>query len=220
MLQIKKLKLSELCAIQTGYTARARLDPLEIGGVRVVQLRDLQGNEAYDPADALTYGLEGSLERYRTGAGDVLFRSRGERNEAVAIEPEAQESAVAIMPLMILRPDKTRIDPAYLAWFINQSSAQRHFDECAQGSRLRMIPKPCLEALEVPLPDLATQLRIVALDALAKRERTLLTALADKRAALSSSILLKRALHGTPPPASNQQEAGMDSHASTDTMKG
>ncbi len=57
---------------------------------------------------------------------------------------------------------------------------------------MRMIPKTVLERLEVPLPDLETQTRIVAIHKLAKREGTLLRNLADRREQLSSIILAER----------------------------
>ena len=45
---------------------------------------------------------------------------------------------------------------------------------------MRMIPKACLEDLDVPLPDLATQRLIAEIDALSRRESELLIQLAEK----------------------------------------
>lgn len=211
MLQTQKSKIAALCAFQAGYTARSRLEPQEVGGVRAVQLRDLGENGLFDPSNTLSYAIDGPVERYEVSGGDVLFRARGDRNTAVAVLPDTTERAVAILPLIILRPDRTRVDPEYLAWFINQSSAQRHFDECAQGQNLRMIPKPCLEELEVPLPPLDVQRQIVTLARLSKHEHALTMRLAEKRAQLTSQILLQHAL---------KADAQLDSKKSNATMKG
>lgn len=186
----RNAQLASICEIQSGYTARARLEPLAAGGVPAIQLRDLRGEHELDPAGLPLYALTGSLHRYRAGAGDVLFRSRGERNTAVPICPEARDAAVVMLPLLILRPDREAIDPRYLAWFINQAGSQRYFDACARGTNLRMIPKRCLDELEIAVPDLEIQKRIAAVDALARHERDLTIRLAEKKLELTGSALL------------------------------
>jgi hypothetical protein len=186
-------KLSTICDIQSGYTARGALKTAPEGGVPAVQLRDLHGEDDFDPASAPLYPLGGPLERYWAGAGDLLFRSRGERNTAVLIAPNSTKAAVAILPLIVLRPNRDVVDSRYLAWFIKQPEAQRHFDKCAYGQRLRMIPKACLDDLEVELPDLDTQKLIVEIDTLARHEHALAYRLADKKLELMSFALLTRA---------------------------
>ncbi|WP_298936873.1 restriction endonuclease subunit S [uncultured Ruegeria sp.] len=192
------MKLSAICDVQSGYTARTRLNPTSKGGVPAVQLRDLQGEDDFDPAEASQYALGPSFERYWAGAGDVLFRSRGERNTAVSVAPDSKGAAVAILPLIVLRPDPSLADGRYIAWYINQRPAQLHFDKYARGTRLRMIPKGCLDSLEVPLPDLATQQRIVEVDALAKREDALMIDLAQKKKLFTSFVLLEQVRKAQP----------------------
>ncbi len=192
------MKLSALCDAQSGYTARSRLEPTKKGGVPAIQLRDLQGEEDFDPADAPCYALGPSFERYWARPGDVLFRSRGERNTAVSIAPGSNSAAIAILPLIILRPDPALVDGKYLAWFINQPPAQRYFDKCARGTGLRMIPKGCLDGLEVPVPDLATQRLIVEIDRLGQRERTLMAELAAKKKEFTSFALLAQVRKAQP----------------------
>lgn len=194
------MKLSELCNTQTGYTARTRLEPDTEGGVPAIQLRDLHGEDDFDPSDAPLYPLGNSIERYWAKPGDILFRSRGERNTAVIIASNSSSAAIAILPLIILRPNTELVDGSYLAWFINQPPAQRYFDQCARGTGLRMIPKGCLDDLEVPVPNLDTQRLIAEIDRLAQRERALMTKLAEKKRKFTSFVLLEQArnaqLHG------------------------
>lgn len=194
------MKLSTICETKSGFTARSRLDAIADGGTRAVQLRDLSGEGDFDPASAPRYQLASSFERYWAVAGDVLFRSRGERSTAVCVAPDTEARAVAILPLIILRPDANRLDGRYLAWFINQPEAQRHFDKCARGTSLRMIPKGCLEDLDVPIPDLNTQRLVVEIDRLAQRESSLMARLSEKKQEFTSFALLeqvrKAQLHG------------------------
>ena len=189
----KSTALSSLCEIQSGYTARARLEPGKGGGVPAIQLRDLRGEDEFDPAGLPLYELAPSIDRYWARPGDVLFRSRGERNTAVLVSEKSKSAAIAVLPLIVLRPRREYVDPAYMAWFINQPEAQRYFDKCAVGTSMRMIPKGCLHTLEVAIPDLATQRRIVEIDSLARRERALMRELADKKLELTRSALLAQA---------------------------
>lgn len=182
--------LSSLCDIQTGHTARTRLEPVATSGVPAIQLRDLRGEDVFALGTAGRYTIEGKLDRYRVRPGDVLFRSRGDQNTATVVSGGDSESAVAVMPLMILRLKPGVIDPSYLAWFINQSTAQRYFDACARGTNMRMIPRPCLENLPVALPDLRTQQLVAEVAQLARRERALTEALAEKRQAFTGFALL------------------------------
>ncbi|MBL8643192.1 MAG: restriction endonuclease subunit S [Rhodospirillaceae bacterium] len=195
---VKRYALSDVCEVQMGYTARTRLEPTPAIGVPVIQLGDLRGDEDFDPSKAPLYALGPSFERYWARAGDVLFRSRGERNTAVAIEGDTNSAAIAVLPLIVLRPKPTLISGKYLAWCINQSASQQYFDRCARGTRLRMVPKTCLDELEVHVPDLATQKIIVEIDSLARRECALMHQLADKKLALTSFALLRQMRNAQP----------------------
>jgi hypothetical protein len=194
----KNMALHEVCEVQVGYTARSRLEPARDGGVPAIQLRDLRGEQQADLSSLPVYPLGPSFERYWAGAGDILFRSRGERNTAVPIPPDAKGAAVAILPLIVLRPKRDLVDPAYLAWFINQKPAQQHFDKCAHSGPMRMIPKNCIDDLEVLLPSLEAQRLIVEIAALARREHALTQQLADKKLELTEFALHQQMRNAQP----------------------
>ncbi|WP_217808059.1 restriction endonuclease subunit S [Halomonas sp. CSM-2] len=140
------------------------------------------------------YALGKLADRYFVASGDVVFRSRGVPNSATAIDDTLAEPLLVVSPLVILRPNANCLLPAYLAWAINQPDAQRRLGAEAQGTSLRMIPMKVLEQLEIVVPDLATQRRIVELDALARQEGRLLRELATHRERLSSLILGEAAM--------------------------
>jgi restriction endonuclease S subunit len=183
------MRLAELSDIHSGYTARGRLDPLPEGGVPALLLRDV-GTDGETPGpDFQRYDLGKLSDRYFVRGGEVVFRSRGAPNAAAAIRDPLPEPAVVIVPLVIVRPDRKRVLPEYLAWAINQPDAQRRLGAKAQGTSLRMIPMAVLGNLEIAVPDLPTQKRIVELDALARQEGRLLRQLAARREELTSAIL-------------------------------
>ncbi|WP_035484514.1 restriction endonuclease subunit S domain-containing protein [Geminicoccus roseus] len=192
------MRLTETCLIQTGYTARSRLEPARYGGVPVIQLRDISADGAIEPDRLTRVDLADLPDRYFVRAGDVLFRSRGDRCTASALNERFDEPALAVLPLIILRPKPDVVIPEYLAWVINQPAAQRHFNDAARGTSMRMVPKSSLDDLQIDIPNIETQRRIVAIDVLAERERALSVLVADKRRQLASLILgesLKMSCH-------------------------
>jgi hypothetical protein len=185
------MRLQDACTIQIGYTARAKFEPAA-DGVLSIQLRDI-AEDGVDITQLARVQIKERVDRYLVQAGDVLFRSRGERNTAVALDARFVEPAVAVSPLMLLRPDPSAVMPQYLAWAINQPEAQRHFDTAARGTSIRMVPKASLDDLHIDVPDLETQRRIVMVDALAAQEHALTHLLADTKRDLTNRLLAERA---------------------------
>ncbi len=187
------MQLGELCGIHSGYTARGRLEPIPEGGMRAIQLRDVGPHGDVSDRSLQRYDLAGLSDRCLVRGGEVIFRSRGEPNTAAVVSAKLSEPAAVVVPLIIMRPDQSRVLSEYLAWAINQPDAQRKLGSEAQGTSLRMIPKAVLERLEIFLPDLETQRQIAAVDALARCEGSLMRELADRREQFHSLILGERA---------------------------
>jgi hypothetical protein len=187
------MRLADACTIHTGYTARGRLEATATGGVLAIQLRDVSPDGLVDPERLARVQLENLADRYFVRAGDVVFRSRGERNTASALDGRLQEPALAVLPLMVLRPKRDVVTPEYLAWAMNQPPAQRHFDVVARGTNIRMIPRSSLDDLELDVPGIEVQERIVAVNVLAERERELSQLAAETRRKMMSLILVERA---------------------------
>lgn len=196
---IKNTTLGEVCEIRAGYTARTALKEDAQKGVPAIQLRDLHG-EQVDLSLVGKYDLDGKLDRYMVEPGDLLFRSRGENNTASIAIGDAGKAAVALLPVMVIRPKVAGLLPEFVAWSINQHDAQRHLDLGARGTKLRMIPKECLEALPFHIPSMAVQRMIIDLDALSATETQLLHELADTKRKLTRLALLQQVrnaqLHG------------------------
>ncbi|MCH9807014.1 MAG: restriction endonuclease subunit S [Alphaproteobacteria bacterium] len=142
------------------------------------------------------FRLDDVPDRYQVRTGDIVFRSRGDRNTALTLGSDFDEPAIAVMPLVIIRPHP-RVLPHYLTWYINEPPAQHHFEKGARGTGIRMIPMSCLSKLEVPIPDLETQRAIAVVNGLVRREFQLATNLAEKRRQLISAALLRGAHEST-----------------------
>lgn len=96
---------------------------------------------------------------------------------------------MAVLPLMILRPKPDIISAEYLTWAINHPKTQRFFDSVARGTKLRMVSRASLEHVDLDIPDIATQRKIVAIATLADWEQALSVQAAGLRKELTSKIL-------------------------------
>jgi hypothetical protein len=122
----------------------------------------------------------------------VLFLSRGQHTYAVPIL-EILENTIASNYFYILHPDADHADPEYLAWFINQPTAQASLERLQRGSHIKIIPKSAFEELEVVLPPLATQHAIVELERLRQKEAYIMSRLVQARKRLVNSLALRAA---------------------------
>jgi hypothetical protein len=161
------------------------------GGIRAIQLGDTTSDGELGTKEIGTYHFNEVADRYWARPGDLVFRSRGEKNLAVLLDERLMAPAVAVMPLVILRPKKSMVVAEYLAWFINQPEAQHYFDLCARGTGMRMIPMSSLSSLEIPLPSLDRQTAIAETSSLARLESRLASKLVERRQQLRSLSLLE-----------------------------
>jgi restriction endonuclease S subunit len=154
-----------------------------------MQLRDVSVGGEIQSGQLARVDLTGIADRYLVKRGDVIFRSRGDHTIATVFSELVPETVVAILPLIILRPDVSILTPDFLAWSINLPTSQRHLDASSQGGSVRMVSKSSLEGLQIYIPDLQTQRRIIAADSLARREAVLAASLAEQQLTLTTLVL-------------------------------
>ena len=114
--------------------------------------------------------------------GDVLVAARGEGK--LAVRPDAGlVGAFAGLDLYLVRPDPERLDPDYLASFLNSEAITRLIRASASRGTLPRIPKDALTELLVPVPALAEQVVFGRLTAAMSRYEALARAklAAEKR---------------------------------------
>jgi len=204
------MMLRDIAEIQIGYQHRDKGHPITTGSTgthRIIQIKDLDLEEPFKREVIGRGGSApyvwlnnlyqvtpaGDAERYLVSQGDVLFLSRGQRTYAVPVL-QALENTVASYYFYILRPDADYVDPEYLAWFINQPTAQACLERLQRGSHIKIIPKSAFEELDVVLPPLATQRAIVELERLRQREAYTMSRLVQARKRLVNGLALQAAL--------------------------
>ena len=182
--------LNNIVNIRSGILFRGRLRNDPKGQVAVIQLRDVNND-----GNILSKNLIKVNERNFRGdeflkPNDVIFKAKSTyRTAAVFVEKDIK--TVASAHYFILRNTSKEILPEYLAWFLNQESAQHYFDTHARGTRVPIINKVSLGNLQIAIPDLSTQGKIVVVSRLSVRERDLLEELKTKRELLIKASLLE-----------------------------
>ncbi len=192
-----KYKLKDIALVQMGISFRSRIEPDAEGNVAVIQMRDLT-EDKLDYRTLTTFNINGINERHLVQCKDLIFRSRGKTTTATIIDRELGRAVVAA-PLFIIRATSEKVLPEYLYWFINLSSSQAFLHSRATGTAMIMIGKSALDALEIPLPNLETQARIVALADLLNQEQSLMRALAEQKEKLVKAIQMRLATESEKP---------------------
>jgi len=121
--------------------------------------------------------------------GDVLMAGRGTRNPAVTFLAD-QGNTIAAANLFVLRPRGSAL-PDYLAWFLNLPATQARLGAMRAGSSVPFVRLNELRELEVPVPDLELQKRIVEIYKLSLQEEELLARIQTQRRILVDTMLHK-----------------------------
>jgi len=189
------MNLGELAEVRMGYPFRSRLEHDPQGNVAVIQMKDIDDANLLHAEEAIRVALPKGKTHHLLRAGDLLFRSRGRSNGAAQVL-DGIGPAVLSAPMLLIRPHG--VLPAYLCWYINAPATQAQLAALAEGTSVRMISAEALKALDVPLPSLSAQQRIVRAAALAEQEQTLLARIATLRRRLTNHILMNEAIKATP----------------------
>jgi len=156
-------KLKEIATITLGYSFRRKIESSSVGNLSIIHMKDISKN-------ALSYK---GLYKFETtkrikkdffvSAGDILFSAKGTSNNAIYIEKKLASTVSAAHFYIIRVKDRTLLLPEYLAWYINQKPAQDYIQKYSSGTVMNYINRKNLENLEISIPDIATQKKVIAL---------------------------------------------------------
>lgn len=168
-------QIGSIAEIRMGATLRGRDATRSVpnGRFQLVRIGDISqdGQLLTDKFDRI-HPTESVSDELILRPGDVLFPNRGTRTTAFTYLLESSD-VIAGAQFFILRPDRNFVVPEYLAWFLRSEEAARYFDGRRRGTYVQIIQRGDLSELEMPLPPLNVQRRIVELADLAVTERKL-----------------------------------------------
>ena len=187
--QLTHLALS----IRSGRTFRETPASVAPDAYRVLSYTDLQGDRLLTHDQALSAGV-----LTRCGAelgwsdellqpGDVLFAGKGGRCQAYLFQQP--EPTLANSLFVVIRTKQDVLEPGYLVWFLNSSTAQTQLTASMVGTTVPNIPLSALKDLSIPLPPLDRQRLIARVSELANHPEQLSAELAQQRKVLVEHVL-------------------------------
>ena len=177
------MRLKDVSTIRTGLvTARKKATAVdsEIISYGVVTLKSFNPNGSLIVSNLDTFvSKEKIKETYLTQTNDVLIRLR-EPNIAVNIN---ENNSGLVIPSFVasLRVDETKVDSKFLTYYLNSTTAKRALNSSITGTAINMIKTKELEDLEIKLPPLEEQKKIVEFLDLGVKEINLLEELKNQK---------------------------------------
>ncbi len=185
-----EVALKTVASIQVGYQAKARIKEEARGTHRLIQSKNFDSFHRLRSENLTTFFPERKPEIYSVRKGDILFQARGVVHFAYCIEDDLEDT-LAAGSFYILRLRHENLLPQYLAWWLNQSEAQAYFQSQARGSGISFVPKSTLSRLQVQIPPLSVQKKVVRIVTLAEHEQLLLDRLSELRSRLVKAACMK-----------------------------
>ncbi len=181
-------RIADCAEVLAGLSLKARAEHEPQGTHQVILMKHLKEDVPYSYHANHQLRISGSksLERYKVAKGDVLFTSRGLRNEAIMVE-DVPENTVASSALYIIR-GKNNIQTGYLAWILNQPHIKAKITQARTGAGTPLVQRAELLDIEIPVPDIEMQTKIISLNNLMSKERSLRNELFEQTKTLHRAI--------------------------------
>jgi len=127
-----------------------------------IRIRDVQRGQATKGSSWLTQDAAAAFDaRWKLRTGDVLLSKSGTIGKSGVVRNGAVAAAAA-SGLFILRPNSDRLDPHFLAAYLDSSECRVWLDDKARGATIRHLSRQVLDEMPVPLPPLQIQHRVAA----------------------------------------------------------
>lgn len=183
-----KKRLFEIADIQTGYIKRDNNKPSESINIPIISLKNLSvnGDVQYDTIENETVD---NTDRYpQLEIGDVIFAAKGIRRTAGIIDRYI-EGLTASNHFLIIRIKDNYILPDYLAFYLRQKPALDYFELHETGSHIPFISVAVLKEMQIDIPDITKQKKLVELEGLMNREEELTEELFKLKAKYKTGVL-------------------------------
>jgi len=184
-------QLGDFAIVRTGLVVarkKAQLDSPESIAYKQIGLRCFTSSVAIDKTQTDEFASAQIIDsKYLTQKGDVVVRLRSP-STAVYIDREDEELLITSL-LAVIRVDDSSLDAKYLAYYINSHFSQKLLQREIKGTAIPMLKTKDLENLQLTIPSLEEQKRVVKFLDLAQKERELLLALATEKEQLSQAVL-------------------------------
>lgn len=166
-----KFKITQLSeSIHTGFSFRERVANDLAGDCMVIQPKDISPNSPALLGHPQKVDSAGLPSKQLLQKGDVLLLAKGNKNFAWVFNLDFK--AVTTSLFFVIRPDKTKVTSDYLCWYLNQEATQGALHAAKAGTIVTNLAIGDLSQLEIKVPSLLTQNKLVNLYQLWQIEKT------------------------------------------------
>jgi len=185
------LKLKEIANIRTGLVLSRKKASLS-ADVKIQYKQITLKSFSNTTSLTLDYidnfvSTEEIADTYLSRVGDVVVRLR-EPITAVYID-ESTKNMVIPSLVAIVRVESRMMYGEFLAYYINSTASQKMLEKEIKGTTIAAIKTKDLEELEVVLPSLEEQKKVVAFMKLSQNEMELLDKLKKEKQQFSHAVL-------------------------------
>lgn len=181
--------LKDFASVEQGFQFREMVRDDPSGEIKLIQIKNVLPDVPIRYETLIKIYLKKLKESQLVKNGDVLFISRAERKIAVALTKPPNNVTVGAQ-FFIIRVLDERLEPEYLAWYINQTPAQEYIEKHSKGSNVQIINKHDTLHLPVIVPPKEKQQLIVQVHKLREREARLVHEIEECRRQRAEAILL------------------------------
>lgn len=160
------MKLKQIATIHAGYPFRGKIPEQSGSSVLAVQMKNVSLSEGIRWPECIHTELADKREPNYLSVGNILVAARGSHNYAIQVDnglASTGKQAVAAPHFFVVNIKTNGILPEFIAWLLNQTPAQRYFEQNAEGTFTKSIRRSVLEDAPVVVPPLTKQRTIVAL---------------------------------------------------------
>ena len=181
--------LKNIGDVKVGYQSKSRILERSDGLYRLIQGKDFTALHDLREKTLLKFYPERNPNLYFVCKGDILFQARGTAHFAYCMTKELSNT-LAFSSFYIIRLKTKDILPEYLAWWLNQKSAQTYFNIHAKSTAISFISKKSLLQLDIKIPSLVVQEKVHRAVALLQKEAALQHELLKRRTELVNAVCM------------------------------
>lgn len=172
-LKNKSTLLRKICDIRTGY--QGTRDPGKT--YQLINLTNLDVSGSIDFNNIKTFSTTQIDEKYLLKKGDILFKKSQSSQCAAGFFNEGPDNLVPSAHFFILSINENSKDiviPEYVAWYLGEDTVRKYFQSVAAGMVTATIKKSDLEILDLVIPPIDVQRKLIEIQRLALEEKKIM----------------------------------------------
>lgn len=162
------MRINDYVEIGTGHPFRSKIKAADGSGIVAVQMKDVSPAGEIDWSSVIETRPTTASPTWLAD-GDVLLAARGNQNRAVLVKKPPK--ALAAPHWFVIRCRDNKLLPAFLVWQLNRKPAQSWFQRESAGTTTKNLRLESVAKLQIAVPPIKEQQRIIAIADAAKRER-------------------------------------------------